>query len=187
MTDQNDNLSLPPYFDQYPDVRDRLLAEARKVPQKERQKLVTDFLRFVTGEATWGEIINFPKILQKEVAKIGYMLFKKQDYQKAESLFKGLTIMDHTNWYYRVALGAIFQKTKRYDDAIEEYTLALSLNPGDPSCLVNRGQCFMQQGENERAVEDFKRVLNLNLTEDNPWRKRCEVLHQQLEHHQDNL
>ena len=37
-------------------------------------------------------------------------LYLTGDFAAAESLFKGLSVIDHTNWYYRAALGTIYQK-----------------------------------------------------------------------------
>jgi len=50
----------------------------------------------------------------REVARVAFLKFKQQDYPKAERLFTGLSVIDHTNWYYRAALGTIYQKQKLF-------------------------------------------------------------------------
>lgn len=151
-----------------------------KIPPEKKEEDYQKFLKFAAGEITWAEIKGYPKSLLKFLAKTAYFHFQKGNYALAESLFKGLSIVDHTNWYYRAALGAIYQKQKLFEEAIDEYTTALDLQEGEVTALANRGECHLQLQNYSEALEDFKQVLSLDSQLKSPWSKRAKVLMDQL-------
>ena len=53
----------------------------------------------------------------------------------------------------------------RYDEAIEEYTEAIRLNPEYASAYMNRGLSYKQIGKKDEALADFEKVITLA---DNP-------------------
>lgn len=163
-------------FTQDPHLQQAVAEYVKTVPEEERQKNIEAVRKFVTGELTWAEIKNIPKELLAQLARVAYNQFKMGNLEKAESLFKGLAVLDHNNWYYRSALGAIFQKKKLYDQAVGEYDIALELNPDEITTLVNRGQCYLHLGDVSAALVDLKTVCSLNLPLENPWLKRATAL-----------
>lgn len=176
-----DAVKLPAFFDQHPEVRDKVAEYLKTIPREQKEKHVEEFKKYLEGEMTWGEIVHITKRMQKEIARVAYLKFKMGDFARAESLFKGLAIIDHTNWYYRAALGAIFQKQKKYHDACLEYTAALSLKESEPSCLVNRGECFFMQVQHDQARADFDVVVQSTLAPNNPWMMRAKVMIKRLD------
>ena len=46
-----------------------------------------------------------------------------------------------------------------YEQAIASYTEYLRLNPSDVKTLYNRGRAYQELGKNEKALEDFQRVI----------------------------
>jgi tetratricopeptide (TPR) repeat protein len=55
---------------------------------------------------------------------------------------------------------------KQYSDAVAFYTQALDRNPRLRATVRWRGECFMQLEEVEKALEDFKRAVELNSKSD---------------------
>ena len=159
-----------------PQLHQAVADYVKTIPEDVRQKNVEAVQKFISGELTWAEIKNIPKELLSQLARVAYTQFKQGDLKTAETLFKGLAVLDHNNWYYRSALGAILQKKKLYDQAIQEYDIALELNPDEITTLVNRGQCYMQIGDADTALADFKKISTLNLPPENPWLKRAQAL-----------
>lgn len=167
---------LPRIFDKDPDLKKRVEAYLAKIPQKRKEEDLKKFERFVAGEMTWAEIKGYPKVLLKELSRVAYLKFKTGDFRLAESLFKGLSIIDHSNWYYRAALGAIYQKQKLYEQAIEEYNMALTLNDKEITSLTNRGECYLHLENHQAALKDLRRAVELDPEDKNNWAKRARVL-----------
>lgn len=167
-------------FDENPELKKKLIEHLQKLPEEEKKRDVHLVQKFLEGEITWAEVKNIPKKLLKEIAKIAYLKFKQQDFKKAEILFKGLALLDHLNWYYRAALGAVFQKRGLFEQAIEEYDVALRLKPQEVTSLLNRGQCFVRLKDFDAALQDFNAILKSPLEENSPWRKRARTLSQAI-------
>ena len=53
----------------------------------------------------------------------------------------------------------------RYDDAVEQLTEKLKVNPGDRLALEVRGATRFNRGEYERAADDFTAAIDLDLTD----------------------
>lgn len=177
---KDSQIRLPKFFDKNPDLKARAIEYLKSIPPEEKQRRLNDYKKFVSGEITWGEISKVSKRMQKELARVAYLSFKMKDYNRAETLFKGLAVVDHTNWYYRAALGAVYQKQNKYEEAIEEYTIALKIKQDEVSCYVNRGECCMLLDDFEAAKKDFEHVLHMKLAKNNPWLIRVKALMQRM-------
>lgn len=171
---------IPRIFDRNPELKKRVEAYLAKIPREKKEEDMRKFEKFVDGSMTWAEIKGYPKTLLKELARVAYLKFKIGDTKLAESLFKGLSIIDHTNWYYRAVLGAVYQKQKLYGQAIEEYNVALSLNEKEITSLTNRGECHLHLKNYPQACQDFEAVIKLDPEEKNSWGKRARVLLKKL-------
>jgi len=171
---------LPAFFDKHPDIKARLVDYLKDIPKEQKQKSLDDYYKFINGELTWAEIRKISKRMQKELARVAYLNFKMQKYEKAETLFKGLAVIDHTNWYYRAALGAIFQKRNMFEKAVDEYTTALDLRENEITSLVNRSECYMMLKEFDASLKDLEAVIEMKLAQNNPWFMRARVLKQRV-------
>lgn len=178
MTDKQKTFRLPAFFDKDPELKKRILEfdTNYQATEEEKQKSFEAVKKFVEGEVTWAEIRNIPKRLLKALAGYGYDKYKKGELDKAEKLFKGLAVIDHTNWYYRSALGSIFQKQKLFEEAADEYSLAIELNENEVSNFLRRGQCYMQLEDWDAALEDFVMIRSMGLKDDSPWLKKANAL-----------
>ncbi len=59
-------------------------------------------------------------------------------------------------------LGQVYQERGRYEEALAEYSRALSANPRLTPALVNRGAVFFQRGELDRAESELKRAIEVS-------------------------
>jgi putative GTP pyrophosphokinase len=50
---------------------------------------------------------------------------------------------------------------KQYSNAIDDYTLSLSINPYQPFCLFRRGQAYYHIGDYPQALSDCENSLAL--------------------------
>lgn len=175
-----EDIKIPAIFDQYPEVKSKIVAYLRDVPQEQKQKTYEDFFRFIDGELTWAEMNGISPKAQKVLARVAYMHFKRREYETAETMFRGLAMLDHSNWYFRAALGAVYQRQKRYEDAVQEYSAALDLKPGEPSALVNRGECLMMMRDFDGAESDLQKINRLGLDPGNKFFLRAQILKQRV-------
>lgn len=176
MAEQRRKSLLAFYLSKHPELKRRIDDHLKKFTEDEKRRHFELADKFVNGELTWAEIRNVPPGLLKFLARVAYQEFQSGHYEKAEALFKGLAVLDHKNWYYRAALGAVFQKRGQYERAVEEFSTALQLNPNEVTSLVNRGQCYLVLDDPEAASSDFNAASTLPLPPQNPWLKRAQSL-----------
>lgn len=58
-------------------------------------------------------------------------------------------------------LGKINEVEGRLERAIRMYTRALAIDPWDEHCLIGRGSCLTVLKAHERAIVDFKKVVQM--------------------------
>ena len=61
-----------------------------------------------------------------------------------------------------LSIGHSLFRGKRFDEAIEEYTKAIKIQPRNYVAHYWRGRAYSQKGEREKAIEDYKRTIELN-------------------------
>lgn len=132
-----------------------------RIPPQEREILETKVDRFLAGEISWAEFDSYPPELLLEIARMGQSFVDLNRFKEAETIFKGLAILDHKNYFYRGMLGSLYQKQKAYVDAISEYSLAVELNPKDIASYTNRGECWQKLGMHADALADFEMAKTL--------------------------
>lgn len=173
---------LPKIFDRDPALKARVEAWLESLPAKKKEEDFRQFERFIKGEITWAELKGYPQSFLKLLTQTSYMIYKSGDLGRAEILFKGLAIIDHTNWYYRSVLGSIYQKQKQYTQAIDEYGMALSLNEKEIASLTNRGECYWHLNNQANAEADWKLAIQLDPQLKTPWGKRASTLLNKVAH-----
>jgi tetratricopeptide (TPR) repeat protein len=50
----------------------------------------------------------------------------------------------------------------KYDEAIADYTKAISLDPNDATAYTNRGLAYESKGEVDRAIADYTKAIEIN-------------------------
>ena len=64
---------------------------------------------------------------------------------------------------------------KDYKGAIEKYNESLKLNPNLEVAYNNRGICYKELGQNERAIHDYDKALEINPNDDYAYNNRGNV------------
>jgi len=96
----------------------------------------------------------------------GLACFNQPDGVGAVRAFKAVVKMDP---FYRhedgdnpyFYLGKIFEIEEGFSEAIQFYSSALTLDPYDEESLIGRGSCYTVKKNHDRAVADFKKVLEI--------------------------
>jgi len=131
---------------------------------------------FVLGNITLGELEGIGKEVQYQIAERGYKLLNAGKLKEAEKIFKGLITLDPFDSYFHTVLGSIHQRQDMKDEAIEEYSRALKVNPFNPTALANRGEIYFQQGRVLEATQDFQAAIENDPECKEPATLRCRVL-----------
>jgi len=118
--------------------------------------------KFIMGELTLGQLYGISIEESYSVAELGYTFLEQGRLNEAQTVFQGLVIGNPYDAYFHTILGSIYQKQENVDGAIEEYSIAIGLDPSNLEAYVNRGELLIQKGIFEQAASDFKNALDLD-------------------------
>jgi Flp pilus assembly protein TadD len=146
-------------------------------PNPERFRYLADILyRIQERKLTVADLkgISRKKIFQ--LAEAAYNKFQHGRYQEAMDIFLLLARMDHRNYYHHAALGSVYQKLKRWVDAVANYSIALKLNDKDVASHVNRGEIYLRHEKFKKAAEDFRSAILSDKMGRDLWANRARSL-----------
>ena len=129
-------------------------------PTPQRKKYVIELLyKFFSQQITYSELTGIPQKELFQLAEAGHLKLTYGRVQEARELFECLVKLDPHNFYYHAALGSVYQKLKKYVEAVFEYTEALRYNPDDVASMVNRGEIYLIHKNFRKAAEDFRAAI----------------------------
>lgn len=134
--------------------------------------------KFVVGEITWAELTGLTMQDAYSFAEIAYNLFEQGKYEQAQTIVEGLVISNPYDGYFHSLLGSIYGRKGMHEEAQEEYSIAIELNPADLAAHVNRAELLLQQGEIEKALMDLKKAVDLDPKGEQPFGIRARALAQ---------
>lgn len=132
--------------------------------------------KFVMGEATLGQLYGLTIEEAYSVAELGYTFVEQGRLKEAQTVFQGLVLSNPYDPYFHTMLGSIYQKLELIDGALEEYSIAIALDPANLTAYVNRGELLIRKGNFEQAAKDFKNVIELDPNGTNPSANRARAL-----------
>ncbi len=153
---------------------------SQNVAEKDVEAAMKKMEAFVQNQTTWAKVQDIPQQLLYDLAEFAYLQFQSNRFEEAEKIFRGLSLIDHQNAYYHVALGAVYQKQNQQTNALTEYTVALSLNPNDMVALTNRGEIYFALGVHQNALADLNLAIAQDPTGKDPWANRAKFLRKQV-------
>ena len=160
-----------------PDQKDQKQFELK--PDEKREPTLLDTFspdrveKFIMGELTLGQLYGITIEEAYSIAEMGYTMMEQGRLKNAQTVFEGLIISNPYDGYFHAVLGAIYQKQNMVDGAIEEYTLALGLDPANVEAYVNRGELLIAKGNFVQAAGDFKKAIDLDPDAENPAANRA--------------
>ena len=105
-------------------------------------------------EITWAEVEGLTFERARSIARIGCDLAAAGRLEEARVIFSGLLAMNPKDSGAAAALGTVFHKLGRADDARKAYDEALAADPNNPVALGNRGELRLMTGD-ARGIEDL--------------------------------
>jgi len=132
-------------------------------PNPQRRKFVLSKLySFFTQEITYAQLMGVSQKELYQLTEIGYVKLIHGRVEEAKRIFESLVQVDSKNYYHHSVLGSVYQKQKRYIEAVYEYGEALRFNSSDVGSMVNRGEVYLLHKNYRKAADDFKAAISLD-------------------------
>jgi len=112
---------------------------------EERERL----LAFARGEATWAEVEGVTATEAERMARTGVELARAGRLREAALVFEAMVEINPRDAGAHAALGTVYQKLGRTEDAVRAYGEALARDPAHPVALGNRGELLLRLGRRE--------------------------------------
>lgn len=132
--------------------------------------------RFILGEITWAQLQGLTMEEAYGFAKMGYTLFEQGRYDQAQQIFEGLVISNPYDAYFHSMLGAIYARKDMQEEAAEEYSIAIELDPENITAFVSRAELLLQHGDFDLAMNDLKSAIALDPKGEDPAGLRARAL-----------
>ncbi len=162
------------------------LEEALKgVPKEKLETAKKEAEKLLEGDLSWADMSQYTPEKLHQIAESGYEKFKIGQYEAAEKIFRGLTVLDTENYYYHQMLGAVFQRQEKWAEALVEYSIAIEINPRDIVSLTNRGEVYVKIGVLDLAHQDLDQAMGLDPKNEDRWANRARMLKEQIKIAQD--
>jgi len=133
-------------------------------------------LMYVEGKIGLAELEGLDEEQISTIAEIGYALMEQGRTDEARKLYEGLIEMAPVDPYFHSVLGAIYQRMNDNEKSLQEYDIALKLNPSDLPALVNSGEVMLHSGRIIEALERLKAAIAIDKEGSDPWALRAMAL-----------
>jgi len=150
--------------------------ETEFLEERETPFNAENFQKFVMGEMTWAQLQGLTMEEAYAFAELAYTLFEQGKYDDAQTIFEGLVISNPYDGYFHAMLGAIYARKDMQEEAAEEYSIAIELDPENIAAYVNRAEILLQHGEFEIAMEHLQAAIKLHPNRDDPAGLRARAL-----------
>lgn len=132
--------------------------------------------KFLLGEITWAQLQGITMEQAYAFAEMAYTLFEQGKYDEAQAIFEGLVISNPYDAYFHSMLGAIYARKDMQEEAAEEYSISIELDPDNIIPYVSRAEILLQHGEFQLAMGDLKKAIDLDPKGEDPSGLRARAL-----------
>ncbi len=149
---------------------------ARDAPMNDEQgdAFVAKLFESIEGGATLKDIQGIPDTFMKGIYTYAHEFYNQGRLDDAEVFFRFLSIYDFYNADYMMGLAAVYQLKKRYEKALELYSLAYAIpkkredrtGPGEYRAMFYAGQCNIMLKKGENAKRCFEMVIENSTDEE---------------------
>ena len=133
---------------------------------------------FEKAEAAYTKAIELSSSYQILYYSRGQTRLKKGDLDGAiVDLSKALSLSPRNRNAYRARclLAEVFHRKRDFKKSINQYEIAIAMNPDLDEAYMGRGIVYAAQGEMDDAVLDFNRAMALDPSNDAPYVARAKV------------
>ena len=132
--------------------------------------------RFLAGEMVLSELYGVSKDELWGIAQSGGAMIDNGRLEEAQKIFEGLTALDPYESYYHTALGCVYQRQEKLEDANKEYERAAFLSTSDLVARANRVEVLVQLERYDDAVKQTEELTVLDPKANSEATQRAVVL-----------
>jgi type III secretion system low calcium response chaperone LcrH/SycD len=125
---------------------------------QEQEMSLVNLTNHVLQGATFGDINGITAEKREAIYSIAYLQFNQRNYKEALKLFKLLVYLDHLDRRFVKGLGSCLQMLGMHEEAIKLLSLAVFMEPEDPTASLQVAQCFLAQGKKDQGKEILERL-----------------------------
>ncbi len=114
----------------------------------------------IRGEVTLGQFLGISNEELYRWANTAYQLLQAGSTQQALTIYQGLVAAAPTDAVFHAQLGATYMTLERYDEACDEFNLALQFNNGHVDAHVGRGEVYLRRGQVPEALADLSAAIH---------------------------
>ncbi len=152
------------------------MSEVKERSDEERvDEMIGEFTRRVIDGESTTDLFGVNEDFVNDVVNRAYQLYSNKNFDKAEVLIKGATVLDQTRAYPHLLLGDILLQRSQFADAVETLEKARHLDEQSPEILAKLGEAQVRLGEYQAAVATLEAALEL-LNEGSAHKKRTAAL-----------
>jgi len=101
--------------------------------------------------------------------QLGRQYLTIKDYAKANTALDFAIISDDTFVGAYIEKGKVLEKLEKYEEAIDNYKITLALEDPTSFALLRIGQCYAKLGQEDLAIQFFKKTINEDALLDKGW------------------
>ena len=141
--------------------------ELTRIPQPQMEhleKAVRD--QILEGHRIIHSITSTPSVGLLERAEafgeLGHIYHAYELSEAAEACYRNAIILDSSSFKWNYSLGYLLQSTGRFSEAIENYQLALDIQPNSYLVPIRLGECYRSLNLPMQAKQYFEAAYNVN-------------------------
>lgn len=113
----------------------------------------------IRGEITLGQFLGISNEDMYRWANTAHQLLQAGSTQQALTIFQGLVAASPTDAVFHAQLAATYMTLERFDEAFDEFNLALQFNDGHVDALAGRGEIYLRRGQVPEALADLSAAI----------------------------
>ncbi len=124
-------------------------------------KFFDNVARWARGEITWAQVEGFTSRQAREFAEAACDLARRGQLRKAAAIFEGLVAMNPFDHASRAALGTVYRRMGRIEDALQAFDHAIAVCADDVVALAHRGELKLQS-DDPSGFDDLRRATDID-------------------------
>lgn len=125
------------------------------------------------GDVTLGQVAGLEQKKLYEIANIGFQMLNSGKLEEAKIIYRGLVAAAPYDSVFHCHLGAAHHRANEIDEALYSYNQALAINHTNIDALAGRGEISYLRGNYQEAIQDLRRVFELDPTASRPSTQRA--------------
>lgn len=113
----------------------------------------------IRGDMSLGQFLGISKKDMYRWANTAHQLLQAGSTQQALTIFQGLVAAAPMDAVFHAQLAATYMTLERFDEAFDEFNLALQFNDGHVDALAGRGEIHLRRGLVPEALADLSAAI----------------------------